>query len=154
MSDLRLRLATIADFEQLNRLYKDLVGRIDVPSGEAGKARLTHVLDHPGTSITVAELDTQIVSMATLHLLPNMTFGGRSYGLVENVVTLRSHHGRGIGRAVMERIADRAWEADAYKIMLLTGKDLGARGFYEKLGYTGDEKHGMTLRRAPKRQPV
>ncbi|MFT7594082.1 MAG: hypothetical protein ACI8R4_001400 [Paracoccaceae bacterium] len=38
--------------------------------------------------------------------------------------------------------------------MLLTGKDLGARGFYEKLGYTEDEKFGMILRRAPKRQPT
>ena len=53
----------------------------------------------------------------------------------------------------MEAAAARAWAAEVYKIMLLTGQDLGARGVYEALGYTADEKFGMTLRRAPKRQP-
>ena len=82
-----------------------------------------------------------------------MTFSGRPYALIENVVTLNSHRGQGCSRAVMQEAAQRAWRAGAYKIMLLTGQDAGARGFYEKLGYTAEEKFGMTLRRAPKRQP-
>ncbi|WP_146345913.1 GNAT family N-acetyltransferase [Falsiphaeobacter marinintestinus] len=154
MTDVTLRPADLADFEALQRLYKDLVGTIEVPDGDAGRARMAQVLDHPGTTVFVADLLGQPVSMATLHVLPNMTFGGRPYALVENVVTLRAHHGLGLGRRVMEHLAEAAWAAGAYKIMLLTGKDLGARGFYEKLGYTADEKFGMTLRRAPKRQPL
>lgn len=154
MTDVRLRLATLADFEHLHRLYKDLVGTIAVPDGDVGRAQMAKILDHPGTTVFVADLQGLPVSMATLHVLPNMTFGGRSYALVENVVTLRAHHGLGLGRQVMEHVAQAAWDAGAYKIMLLTGKDLGARGFYEKLGFTAEEKFGMTLRRAPKRQPV
>jgi hypothetical protein len=46
-----------------------------------------------------------------------------------------------------------AWAAGAYKIMLLTGKSLGAKGFYEKLGFSDDRKHGMMIRRAPARRP-
>lgn len=38
--------------------------------------------------------------------------------------------------------------------MLLTGTAFGARGFYEKLGFEADSKHGMIMRRAPQRAPV
>ena len=85
--------------------------------------------------------------MATLHVLPNMTHGGRPYALVENVVTLATHRQRGFGRRVMEAIAQAAWAQDCYKIMLLTGRQNRAKGFYQSLGYDPDEKYGMVLRR-------
>lgn len=135
-------------------MYKDLVGDIDVPDGQAGQALFDQILALPGSAILGAVQQGNLVSMATLHLLPNLTFGGRSYGLVENVVTLHTHKGQGIGRRVMTAILERAWEHDAYKVMLLTGRDLGARGFYEKLGFSADQKHGMILRRAPNRRPT
>lgn len=96
-----------------------------------------------------AEMNGHIVSMATLHMLPN--FGGRrtAYGLVENVVTLREFQGQGIGRAVIEKLLETAWAGGAYKVMLLTGIEAGARGFYEKLGFSGDSKIGMQIRKIP-----
>lgn len=150
---MRLRTATLDDFEALHALYKELVGTIEVPEGDMGQARLAEILNHPGTQICVAEVDGILVSMVTLHVLPNMTFDGRPYALIENVVTLTPHQGQGIGRAVMEYAAEQAWSSGCYKIMLLTGTTLGARGFYEKLGYDPDSKQGMILRRAPQRQP-
>ena len=51
-------------------------------------------------------------------------------------------------RGVMNALIEAAWAADAYKIMLLTGRRAEARGFYEKLGFDGNEKHGMILRKA------
>lgn len=142
------------DFDDALALYRDLVGTIPVLEGAAGRARFGEILTHPGTVVVGAVLDQRVVAMATLHLMPNMTFGGRSYGLVENVVTRRDDQGQGFGRAVMQDVIARAWAADAYKIMLLTGRTLGARGFYEKLGFGTGDKHGMTLRRAPPRQPT
>ncbi len=153
MSDAVLRIAIDADFDALFRLFEELVGPELMPKESEARMRLAEILDHPGTHIQVAEVSGQVAAMATLHVLPNLSFGGRPYALVENVATLKSHQGRGIGRRVMEEIAAFAWSKDAYKIMLLTGRDLGARGFYEKLGYSAEEKYGMTLRRAPKRQP-
>ena len=76
-----------------------------------------------------------------------MTYGGEPYGLIENVVTARSHRGRGVGRAVLSRLIDMAWAADAYKVMLLTGTARGAQGFYRKVGFDDTDKHGMVLRR-------
>lgn len=97
MSEPVLRTATVSDFEDLYTLYKELVGTIEVPEGAAGRARLAQVLGHPGTTIHAAELGGRLVSMATLHMLPNMTFGGRPYALAENVVTLQACQGRGQG---------------------------------------------------------
>ncbi len=148
-----IRAATKEDFEGVCALFRELVGKSGVADGASGLARFEELIHHHGTVVLVAEEAGRLVSTATLHILPNLTFNGRSYALIENVVTLQSHWGKGFGRAVMQEAAERAWATGAYKIMLLTGKELGARAFYERLGYTSDDKHGMTLRRAPKRQP-
>ncbi|WP_193172862.1 GNAT family N-acetyltransferase [Nisaea nitritireducens] len=136
------------DFDDALALYRELTGSRPVADGNLGRDRFRQILERDGTAIHGAETDGRIVSMATLHLMPNMTYGGRPYALVENVVTLTAYQGQGIGRGVMNALIDRAWAADAYKIMLLTGRRAEARGFYEKLGFDGDEKHGMILRRA------
>jgi GNAT superfamily N-acetyltransferase len=148
------RTLTATDFTDALHLYKELVGTIPVPDGPEGVARFAEILRHPGTVIWGAEVDGRVISMATLHILPNMTFSARPYCLVENVVTLRAWHGRGLARGVMDAAMQSAWAKGAYKIMLLTGKSLGAKGFYEKLGFSDDQKYGMMIRRAPARQPV
>ena len=51
----------------------------------------------------------------------------------------------------MQAAIDAVWAADAYKVMLVTGQGTGARGFYERLGFRADEKHGMQMRRVPPR---
>lgn len=141
------RMATAADVPGLLALYRALVGAAPL----AGEEAVGTVLAHPGTEIWVLQEAGRSVSMATLHMLPNVTQGGRPYALVENVVTLTECQGRGYGRAVMDAVIARAWAVDAYKIMLLSGKTGQAKGFYERLGFSADEKWGMTLRRAPLR---
>jgi GNAT superfamily N-acetyltransferase len=147
------RLLTPADYPDALCLYKELVGAIPVPEGHDGARRFADILQHPGTTIWGADLNGGIASMATLHILPNLTFAARPYCLVENVVTLRAMQGRGLARGVMHALMQAAWAVDAYKIMLLTGKELGAKGFYEKLGFSDDQKYGMMIRRALMRQP-
>ena len=71
---------------------------------------------------------------------------GRPYGLVENVVTGRPYRGQGLGRIVLQACIDHAKDAGAYKLMLLTGQARGVVGFYEKLGFSDHEKHGLILR--------
>ncbi|WP_370401540.1 GNAT family N-acetyltransferase [Sulfitobacter sp. JB4-11] len=110
-------------------------------------AAFLRVLTHPGTTVVGAEAGGRIIGMITLHLLPNVTWDARPYALIENVVTAAAHRGKGIGRQVMQGAIDRAWKADAYKIMLLTGEKRAARGFYEALGFGSEDKTGMVLRR-------
>lgn len=146
---LHIRPAEIADFDACYVLYKALVGEISV----AERVQFARVLEQPGTTVFVAEAEGVPVSMATLHLMENMTYAGRPYALVENVVTLPEHRGRGYSRAVMTRIEERVWQAGGYKIMLLTGRSYGARGFYEAIGYDGADKVAMIKRQVPSRKP-
>ncbi len=89
-----LRQATQFDYSALHALYTELVGTIPVIDGPQGQARFTEILNHPGTKIIVADLAGQPVSTATLHVLPNMTFDGRPYAMIENVVTQKAQQGR------------------------------------------------------------
>ena len=143
-----VRRAGVADRGDLLALYRALVG--DAPLG--GEDAVLAVLAHSGTEIWACAEGGRLVAMATLHLLPNATQGGRPYAVVENVVTLPDYEGQGFGRRVMQAVIAAAWDADAYKVMLMTGKTGQAKGFYERLGFTDDEKWGMTLRRAPLRR--
>ncbi|MEO1779451.1 MAG: GNAT family N-acetyltransferase, partial [Pseudomonadota bacterium] len=136
-----------ADTEAAMRLYRQLVGE----GALAEPQDFAALLSHPGTTVLGDWNGPVARAMLTLHILPNMTQAGRPYALIENVVTHADHRGAGHGRRVMEAAVQLAWGADCYKIMHLTGQTARARGFYEALGFSADEKWGMTLRRAPLR---
>ncbi len=105
------------------------------------------VLHHPGTTVFGAEGAGTLLGMATLHLLPNVTWNGRPYGLVKNVATHPDHRRKGIGRSVLQAAISHAWQANAYKVMLMTGQKRGAKGFYEAVGFSSEDKHAMVIRR-------
>ncbi len=140
---MRVRPLTSMDWAQAEALYRELTNGPDI----GGVENFAQVLTHPGTRIFGLEEKESIVSMVTLHLLPNVTYGGRPYGLIENVITLKEARNQGLGRRVLQHAIDAAWAEDAYKLMLLTGQARGAKGFYEALGFSSDGKWGMTLRR-------
>ncbi len=143
-SDLSLRLLTRADVKPALALYSELTFGPPCTSDEA----VISVLEHPGTEICGAFEDKTLVAMVTLHLLPNVTWDARPYGLIENVVTRGDKRKQGLGRAVMQFALDQAWSANAYKVMLLTGQKRGALGFYTSLGFSQEDKHGLVIRRA------
>jgi ribosomal protein S18 acetylase RimI-like enzyme len=132
-----------ADFEGVADLFRTLH-----PTQKLDKdpSHFALILDHPGTTVFGCEVEGLLVSMATLHLLPNMSYGARPYGVIENVVTLNSHRGLGYARATIKAVLKTAMDRDAYKVMLLTGRGNNAIGFYEKLGFSQDEKAGMIIR--------
>lgn len=142
------RPMTPADQTDALLLYDVLRGARPTAQDPAAFAR---VLAHPGTTIWGAEAAGHLRAMATLHILPNMTNGGRPYALIENVATHPDHRGTGLGRAVMTACAQAASAEECYKIMLLTGTGSAAIGFYERLGYASDQKQGMQMRHLPQR---
>jgi len=148
---MKIRTATANDLEQVLALYEGLAGPWPLPTGDVALQKWHEILAHQGTQVIGVEEGAILIAIATLHILPNMTFSGKPYALVENVVVAKDRQGRGIGKKLMQAVVDKAWDADAYKIMLLTGKTNGAKRFYASIGFTDEEKFGMTLRRAPKR---
>ena len=138
-----VRVLTAADAGDCIQLYRELT----VGPPPSDENLFLQVIQHPGTTIYGKVLDGRVVAMATLHVLPNVTWGGRPYALVENVVTTLDYRGKGYGRETLEAACDEAWAQDCYKIMLLTGQGRNAIGFYESVGFSRDNKFGMIIRR-------
>ncbi|WP_235514812.1 GNAT family N-acetyltransferase [Acidovorax sp. Root217] len=87
-----------------------------------------------------AYLDGQLISSCTITIVPNLTRGGRPYGLIENVVTHADHRGHGYAKAVLHDALFFAWAQGCYKVMLMTGrKDEATLRFYESAGF---DRHG------------
>ena len=131
-------------------LYDVLLG---VKPASPDPAAFNRVLQHPGTQVIGAFDHHHLRAFVTLHILPNVTLSGRPYALLENVATHPDFRAQGFARAAMNHAIETAWTADCYKIMLLTGRNSDAKGFYKKLGFDADQKCGMQLRRLPDRAP-
>ncbi|MEO9517040.1 MAG: GNAT family N-acetyltransferase [Paracoccaceae bacterium] len=116
-------------------------------------AAFHNVLQHQGTQVIGAFKHNHLRAMVTLHILPNVTLTGRPYALLENVATHPNYRAQGYAHAAMNHAIETAWASDCYKLMLLTGRNSDAKGFYEKLGFVADQKWGMQLRRMPVRAP-
>ncbi len=98
----------------------------------------------PNQQCLGAYADGFLAATCTLIVVPNLTHGGRPYGLIENVVTHPEHRRRGLGTAVLTHTLQAAWERRCYKVMLLTGsKTEGKLRFYEQAGFERGVKTGF-----------
>jgi GNAT superfamily N-acetyltransferase len=87
-----------------------------------------------------------------LIVIPNLTRGGKPYGLIENVVTHVGYRGRGYGTRILHAAVAAAWDAGCYKVMLMTGsKQPSTLRFYESAGFE-QTKTGFQMRRMAARQ--
>ncbi|MDI1263234.1 MAG: GNAT family N-acetyltransferase, partial [bacterium] len=104
-----------------------------------------------GSEIFVGLAGGSIVASCTLIVIPNLTRGGQPYGLIENVVTHADFRGRGFGKKILQAAAAAAWQADCYKVMLMTGsKRPSTLAFYVAAGFE-QNKTGFQMRRLPPR---
>ncbi len=138
-----VRVLTHSDAAEALILYNELT----VGPPAQSTAAFCVVVNHPGTQVFGLFEGGQLASMLTLHLLPNVVWDARPYGLIENVVTRACFQRQGLGRRVMQAAIKSAWDADAYKIMLMTGQRRGAKGFYEAVGFCAKDKFAMVMRR-------
>jgi GNAT superfamily N-acetyltransferase len=94
--------------------------------------------------VLVGEVDGRVITSCMLVIVPNLTRGGRPFGLIENVVTDSGHRRQGHGLAILRRALRCAWDAGCYKVMLLTGsKREETLRFYEQAGFRRGVKTGF-----------
>jgi GNAT superfamily N-acetyltransferase len=106
---------------------------------------------YDGSAIFVGVAQDAIVGSCTLVVIPNLTRGGQPYGLIENVVTHAAYRGRGFGKQLLRAAVAAAWQADCYKVMLMTGsKKPSTLAFYTAAGFE-QSKTGFQVRRLPSR---
>ena len=145
--DVHLRLARRDDLDALAALY------LQLNPDDAGASRaplpaiFERILATEGLEIVVGELAGRVVATCYLNLIPNLTRGGRSYAVVENVVVDAALRGRGLGQALVRHALARAWAAGCYKALLQTGsRDPAVLGFYEACGFSRSDKTGFVAR--------
>jgi len=111
------------------------------PVAEAHHAALRRIDADPNTRLLVAEDAGRVVGTLTLYTLPNLSHGGRSTAIVENVVVDDALRGSGLGRLLMAEADRLAQEAGCYKVALTSNnKRAPAHTFYETIGYANTHR--------------
>ena len=129
------------ELPQLLALYRHLHPDGWLEEGPRAAAVWEAIAATPWYRIVVAEEGGELVSSCTLLLVPNLTHGGRPYGLIENVVTRPDCRNRGLATACLDFAKALAAEQGCYKLMLMTGsKRETTLDFYRKAGYRSDQK--------------
>ena len=147
-----IRAAHAADLEGLAALYPHLNPSDEPISRDLATARLDAINQIPGSTVLLGLLHDELVASCTLIVIPNLTNGGKPYGLIENVVTHAGYRGRGYGTSILHAAAKAAWDAGCYKVMLMTGsKQPSTLKFYENAGFE-PTKTGFQMRRISARQ--
>ena len=149
-----IRPAARSDLPQLLSLYTHLDPADRVPSLDVAERRFEELRRYQGSATLVAVAEHAIVASCTLVVVPNLTRGGRPYGLIENVVTHAAFRGRGFGKRLLQAAVAAAWQVDCYKVMLMTGsKKPSTLAFYASAGFE-QNKTGFQIRRLPQRSEV
>jgi ribosomal protein S18 acetylase RimI-like enzyme len=108
--------------------------------------RFREIERHPGMTILAGFVGKEMASSCALVIIPNLTRAGRPYALIENVVTHPDHRRMGYGRTVIRKAIEVAFQANCYKVMLLTGlRNPGNIEFYESCGFS-QSKTGFQIR--------
>ena len=134
-----------SELSNLLRLYEDLHESDDPLPAQSRVDRIwQRIQQNPDLRYFGAFIDNALVSTCTLSVIPNLTRGCRSYGVIENVVTARDFRRQGFGRAVLEHALGHAWAVGCYKVMLLTGrKNEETYRFYESAGFDRNAKQAF-----------
>jgi len=134
-----IRPARSDDLEPLVELLQALFAIEEdfVPDPDRQGRGLTRFLDGCGKhrGILVADIEGQVVAMATIQILISTAEGG-PVGLVEDVVVREGCRGVGIGRRLMTAIVDWAVARRLTRLQLLADRmNLDALDFYDRMGW-------------------
>ena len=133
-----VRRALPGDLDTLLSLYQELVSdKTTAAPGDRDTTKpvLAEILADPRRELAVAVLDGQLVGTADLLVVPNLTHRGEPWAIVENVIVAATARRRGVGRALMGHLLDRARAAGCCKLQLLSGKRrTEAHAFYRSVG--------------------
>lgn len=149
MTEAVVRAAAEDDLPELLNLYRHLHPHDpELETAAAGRV-WSKLLASGFMTVIVAQAAERLVSSCTLAIVPNLSRGGRSYGVIENVVTHAHYRRLGLGRRVLAQALDVAWQANCYKVLLATGsKRESTLRFYEEAGFHRGGKTYFEVRRA------
>jgi N-acetylglutamate synthase-like GNAT family acetyltransferase len=92
-----------------------------------------------GGAVFGAYRGSKIVGTCTLNVCANLSWSGRPYGIVENIIVTKSERGKGIGKSLLLFARRMAESKNCYKVALMA-KPEGpeVESFFKSAGFLGD----------------
>jgi GNAT superfamily N-acetyltransferase len=130
-----IRTATVGDVDDIARLVAQL--HPDHPSDPSRNGEIfREMLRREARHLLVATEAGRVVGTADLLIVDNLSHGGSPWGITENVVVDEGVRSRGVGRALMLEVQQRARAAGCYMIQLVSLKHRrDAHAFYQRVGF-------------------
>lgn len=136
MTGVCTRPATATDLSAVLGLLAQLhPERPEMPDVEDARAAWSAMLEQPGRTVLVAEVDGAVRAVADVLVVPNLTHDAQPWAIVENVVVDEPVRGGGVGRFLMDAVVRTARRAGAYKVQLMSADGREAHAFYEAIGF-------------------
>ncbi|MGI4952311.1 MAG: GNAT family N-acetyltransferase [Janthinobacterium lividum] len=143
-----VRAAGREDLDGIMQLYRSFPSYNPDYDARAAGPDWDMIQAQPGMTVVVAEVDGVIVSSCMLAVIPNITYRGQPWAMVENVITHPDWRCRGLGNRVLAFAASLAWEAGCFKVgMMTTSKREATLRFYEGAGFRRSTKTYLERRR-------
>ncbi|QEQ95303.1 GNAT family N-acetyltransferase [Neptunomonas concharum] len=93
-----------------------------------------------GGCVVGAFFGEALVGTCTINICPNLSWSGRPYAIIENVVVTSTERNRGIGKALLAFAKKYCQEYGCYKVALMTGSQKPETlHFYESAGFIGSK---------------
>jgi GNAT superfamily N-acetyltransferase len=141
------RIACKDDLPGLLALYKQLNPEEDPIDLEKAHSVWDTTETTNATKYFIALDNMKIVSTCNITLVPNLTRNGKSFAIIENVITDNDYRRKGIGKKVIQNAIQYAKENHCYKVVLLSSmKRTESHRFYESIGFNGNAKKGFEIR--------
>jgi N-acetylglutamate synthase-like GNAT family acetyltransferase len=88
----------------------------------------------------------QLLGTCTLNICANLSWSGRPYGIIENIIVTEGERNRGIGKSLLLVASRTAVNKNCYKVALMTQQRSEAmQAFYKSAGFS-DDKVGYQMR--------
>ncbi len=91
-----------------------------------------------GGAVFGAYRGSTIVGTCTLNVCANLSWSGRPYGIVENIIVTKNERNKGIGKSLLLFARRMAESRNCYKVALMA-KESDAVSFYRSAGFSSDE---------------
>ena len=109
------------------------------PSGKQIKNIYDNLISTGGEIIGAFD-DEKLIGTCTLNLCPNLSWSGRPYAIIENVIVTKKRRNEGVGKSILNFALKLAENKNCYKVALLTGsKKESVHKFYKTSGFTGSK---------------
>ncbi len=136
-SPILIREGTPVDGKAISQLIAELADSIGETASPTSEYVSTY-LSFPGSHIFLAELAGQVVGMLSFSIRPNL-YHAESCCLVDEVVVAEKARGKGVGKALVQRLMLHAKEAGCAEASLsVMPGNTRAREFYRSLGFTDE----------------